>query len=326
VPLLVNIVSQIPTDIWSREQPNGLGMDFVHTHEPVVADIHVIYGLRTSLRVPNSRHNTFFVASEPPEIRRYNLKVLANYGAVIAPRFGYLVSLPNFVEATALAPWWAGARAGGTTHYSSTRQEVTLTREDFQRGFLPNENRMSVIVSPKARTPLQIQRLKLVDFLGNHVPSLDIYGPEYRPLADKAEALRRSRYHLSVENSIHPGYWTEKLSDPILLDNIVFYGGDSTATSYFQSGSVVMINPFDFDGTYRQVAEALESDLWGRNAKSRKENRQKVLGELSFHRILSRILTEREFIPSKDSHFSIPAQHPGRTIKSVFDPIYRLFT
>ena len=86
--MIVKIVSQIPSEIWSREQPDGLGMEFAHTHEPVAADIHVIYGLRSPLRVPNRRDNTFFVASEPPEIRRYNLKVLANYGAVIAPRFG----------------------------------------------------------------------------------------------------------------------------------------------------------------------------------------------------------------------------------------------
>ena len=74
--MIVNIVSQIPAAIWQRELPTDVEHEYVHTGEPVNADIHVVYGLRSRVEIPNSLSKTFFVASEPPEIREYNLNIL----------------------------------------------------------------------------------------------------------------------------------------------------------------------------------------------------------------------------------------------------------
>ena len=80
---------------------------------PVDADIHVVYGIRQPLKIPNSSRNIVFVASEPPDIRVYNTEVLARYGAVVGPPYKYLSDLPNFHPITAIAPWWVGVKAGG---------------------------------------------------------------------------------------------------------------------------------------------------------------------------------------------------------------------
>jgi hypothetical protein len=73
--MIVNIVSKVPPDIWNRELPSGMAVDFVHSDVPVPADVHVIYGVRDAMVVPNSWNRLLFVASEPPEIRHYNLRI-----------------------------------------------------------------------------------------------------------------------------------------------------------------------------------------------------------------------------------------------------------
>lgn len=322
---LVNIVSQIPPEIWDRELPTGLGRRFVHTSEPIQADVHIIYGLRSALGIPNSPRNTIFVASEPPEIRRYNLRVLDHYRYILAPDFGYLRGLPNFREVTAIAPWWVGSNSGGSAHYTPASTRVTLTRSDFQVGLVPTDEKLSIIVSSKARTPVQEQRLRLVDFLASRIPEIEIYGPNFQHLADKADALRKSRYHLSVENSLHPGYWTEKLSDPLLMDNVVFYGGDPNIGQHFDSGSIKTIDPFDMQETYSQVMRGLEGGLWAQSSRAREKNRQLLLDTFSFHRVLSQFLDDFDLTQSGKRYFTVPKHHPKSGIKRVLDPIYRLF-
>ena len=61
--MIVNIVSQIPRAIWQRELPTDLEHECVHTGEPVQADIHVVYGLRSQVEIPNGVSNTLFVAA-----------------------------------------------------------------------------------------------------------------------------------------------------------------------------------------------------------------------------------------------------------------------
>ena len=101
---LVNIVSQIPSSLWERELPRGLSWSFTHSNTPVDAEIHVIYGLRQPLRVPNSWENTVFVASEPPDIRAHNISILSLYRAVLGPPYEYLAGTSNFSPVTAVAP------------------------------------------------------------------------------------------------------------------------------------------------------------------------------------------------------------------------------
>ncbi|HEV8013416.1 MAG TPA: hypothetical protein VGP34_05000, partial [Pontimonas sp.] len=202
--LLVNVVSAIPSPLWERELPPGLRHSYLHTSAPTQADFHIIYGIRKPLAVPNSQHRTAFVASEPPEIRQYNLKVLALYGKVYAPSFEYLASLPNFEPLSPVAPWWVGTNAGGEEHYSDSSRAVGLGRGDFEKLESPQRDVLSIIVSSKALTSLQVQRQRLVDYLYSKMNDVEVWGEGRRFVEDKALVLRNSRYHLAIENSIHP--------------------------------------------------------------------------------------------------------------------------
>jgi hypothetical protein len=320
---LVNIVSQIPSSVWERELPQGLPWSFTHSNTAVDAEIHVIYGLRQPLRVPNSWENTFFVASEPPDIRAYNTSILSRYRAVLGPSYEYLLGNSNFSPVTAVTPWWAGMKAGGEEHYGSVDDRVALRREDFEKGFAPERDVITAIVSQKAKTTLQQQRLRLVDYLSTHLSQFEVYGLATERVDDKADVLGTSRYHLAIENSSHPGYWTEKLADPILMDNVTFYGGHSTAWDYFKGESVVGIDPWNPEETYRTISEALNDRTWEASREARTANRRALLDTYSFHRVLSSFLSTKSGEPSRGKRISIPAQHPKSRLKKFTDPIYR---
>jgi hypothetical protein len=321
--IIVNIVSQIHPAVWQREMPEGLAQEFIHSAGPTTADIHVVYGIRQPLKIPNSSRNIVFVASEPPDIRVYNTAVLARYGAVVGPPYEYLSDLPIFHPITAIAPWWVGVKAGGEAHYASVDGSVALGRKDFERGFSPQRDVVTTIVSQKNQTPLQQQRLRLVDYLSVHLSQFEVYGLAAERVQDKADVLGTSRYHVAIENSSHPGYWTEKLSDPILMDNVVFYGGHPSVSNYFSRESVLLIDPWNPEKTYRAISEAREKKTWESTADARGTNRKALLERLSFHRELSRFLSQHEWEASRGVTTVIPGQHLQNRIKKLADPLYR---
>jgi hypothetical protein len=322
--VIVNIVSQIPAAIWQRELPTDVEHEYVHTGEPVNADIHVVYGLRSRVEIPNSLSKTFFVASEPPEIREYNLNILRRYRRVLAPTFPYLSDLPNYVKVSAIAPWWVGTHAGGREHYDKQAVNVSLTREQLSSPSNPGRDVLSVIVSSKARTPLQQQRLRLVDYLERKMTHIDVWGEGRRFAADKADVLGTSRYHLAIENSQHPGYWTEKLSDPILMSNFLFYQGDPHVGATFDATAIEQIDCFDMDGSYRRISDIMAANAWVSSLESRESNRRALLERHSFHRMLEQIIRDESFEKTGTSRTVVPPQHPAPRWRRVINPLYRI--
>ena len=320
----MNIVSQIPAAIWQRELPTDLQHEYVHSGEPVEADIHVVYGLRSQVEIPSNGSNALFVASEPPEIREYNLNILQRYRRVLAPTFPYLSGLPNFLKVSAIAPWWVGTHAGGREHYGERAVDISLTRDQLVSPVSPVRDALSVIVSSKARTPLQQQRLRFVDYLEKKMPHIDIWGEGRRFATDKADVLGVSRYHLAIENSQHPGYWTEKLSDPILMSNFVFYQGDPDVGTTFDTTAIEKIDCWDMDGSYRRISDIMAADAWSSSLEARENNRRALLERNSFHRVLDRVIGDESFETVSPRRTVIPAQHPAPPWKRVIDPVYRV--
>ena len=58
-------------------------------------------------------------------------------------------------------------------------------------------------------------------------------------LQGKLDFLRRYKFTLALENTIWPGYMTEKLVDPMLVNSIPIYFGDPEAKKSFDPGSYI---------------------------------------------------------------------------------------
>lgn len=321
--MLINVVSDIPSAIWEREIPPGLQNGYLHTRTPVEADFHIIYGLRVPLRVPNSRDRIAFVASEPPEIREYARGVLERYAHVFGPEYSYLGSMTNFTRLSPIAPWWVGTNAGGVDHYSEASEKVSLRRSDFGQLPPPERDNLTMIVSSKTRTPLQIQRLRLADYLYSRMNEIEIWGEGKSFVRDKALVLGASRYHLAIENSVHLGYWTEKLADPILLSNYLFYQGAPDISAVMDTGGISTLDSFDLDGSYRTICNAMNRNAWEFSTESRRSNISKLLDHQNFHCAIDGLLAE---IPARDHlrhrKTSFRAHHRQPLWKQLADSLY----
>ena len=279
---LINFVSDEDASFLAREEPDSSDR-FIYTRDPQEADWHVVLGSTRELRIPNSAERTFFVVQEPPEIRKFDHAALALYGAVLSPPFRYLRRLDNLVQEVGLLPWRVGISI------ENPEPTIRASRADLEVDFLPTENRVSVVTSGKSQTRQQIGRLRLIEYLMSRLPELEVYGRDSQLVQDKAEALKLNRFHIALENSSHLNYWTEKLTDPILMQTIVFYSGRNGWQHYFRGdGAILEIDVNRPKLTYELIRRTLDSCDYGAMYPTLRENKNRVLRQYNLHQAVLR--------------------------------------
>jgi hypothetical protein len=280
----VNVVSCMPEVVLKRQEPTS-SFQFVYSSAPVPADWHVIVDFCEVMSVPNKPERTMFVATEPPDVREYDLRVLKGYGGVLSAPFGYLRGLPNLAPASGVLPW----RVGIDLEFGKLR--VNLDRDSILLTEAPQEDILSVVTSEKANTRIQIMRLKLLDYLMKKMPDMEVFGRNFITVNDKAEILRRSRFHLALENCMENMFWTEKLSDPILMQNVTFYSGRNNWQNDFLGGNAIIeISLRDFRDTYQVIRRGLDSIDYKGTRDALMENKARVMSKLNFHHVVENFI------------------------------------
>jgi len=91
-----------------------------------------------------------------------------------------------------------------------------------------------------------LSQYKRVDSAGRCLNNMNGWTVPMVPnrLAGKLDFLRRYKFTLALENSIWPGYMTEKLVDPMLVGSIPIYIGDPLAHLSFNAESYVDFTRF----------------------------------------------------------------------------------
>jgi alpha(1,3/1,4) fucosyltransferase len=80
------------------------------------------------------------------------------------------------------------------------------------------------------------------------------------PAGEKHAVLREYRFNIAFENSVAPGYTTEKIFEPLICNTIPIYWGDPFVTNDFNPGAFINVSNFkDYDAVIKHLAE-LESN------------------------------------------------------------------
>lgn len=237
--------------------------------------------------IPNPSARVIFVAIEPPEVACYDTRVLRQYGAVVSPGYRYLqASLPNHFIRTGLLKW------GLDVSPEKLGKGDLLSRNALERLPPPACAKISVITSTKNITPLHQQRLRLIDYLGKRIPELEVFGRGSREIATKIEILGQYRHHIALENAIHSSFWSEKLADPLLSLNQVFFGGHPSAKDDFPGESVVIINPWKKEETHRKIIDYLEQVDYPALVPEIRSHKSKIMAELNITSVLASLVLE----------------------------------
>lgn len=72
------------------------------------------------------------------------------------------------------------------------------------------------------------------------------------PVANKMEFIKGYKFVISFENSSHPGYTTEKLIEPMLVNSIPVYWGNTEVGKDFNTNSFLHVNQY---ASYKEVID-----------------------------------------------------------------------
>jgi FkbM family methyltransferase len=278
-------VTQYSNWPWRRQFPTGTTsfgeVQFFANVED--ADVVFVYdalpegGLTLTKLTP-----TVFVASEPPNVKRYNQKFLAQFHAVITA--DRATPHPNLILAHAGLPWHVGTMSAGGELLASP-----MLFEELETYSPIKSKLVSVVSSDKTLTAEHRARLafvtKLKEVLGDEV---DVFGRGIADFSDKCDVLDSYRYHIALENCAIDNYWTEKLADPFLTLTFPIYHGCPNAKDYFPAGAFRSIDIYDPENAVAIIKETIHSDIAEKNIEHLREARRRVMFEHNVFALLAR--------------------------------------
>ncbi|MGB5475300.1 MAG: glycosyltransferase family 10 [Gammaproteobacteria bacterium] len=288
--IAVKVSTPFPEWPLVRQTPGGEGVwgecRFV-VNQPVDAcDYWVVCeGLTEEQETRCPRENTILVTWEPPDIKTYAQGFLDQFGTIVTCHRE--IRHPHIVYRQQGLPWMTGARLDPGSHTWTDHKTFEQIAAD------PGEKTklLSVVASSKTSTPGHRARERLLSALEASLgTALDIFGLGYRPIEDKWDAVAPYRYHLAIENTAMPDYWTEKLADAFLGQALPIYAGCTNVLDYFPERSLVLIDPASAENAIRKIMSVLEADPYAERADAIRFAKEKVLREYNLFAMLERLL------------------------------------
>jgi hypothetical protein len=254
--------------------------------------------------VPRSR--TLLLTSEPYSVLAYPEGYCRQFGTVCSCQPN--LQLPNVRYTPAMLPWFVGMAFG---QGAST---VRLNYEDLATPTPPTKTKLlSVISSTKAFTQGHIDRLRFVEKLRQRYgDQIDVFGRGYRDFADKWDVLAPYKYHIAIENSSTPYYWTEKLSDCYLTYTYPIYYGCTNIHDYFPEASLATIDIHHFEQAVEVIDRVIAQKTFEQRQDTLAQCKEWVMGRYNLFDYVAAICEE---MPADDN--------PGQ--RTTFRPTSHFF-
>jgi hypothetical protein len=250
-----------------RQTPGGRGIwkecRFVLNEAARECDIWVVLeGLERRERAFVRRGVTVFIALEPPATEGYLPEFLEQFDLVIAAH----TDLPhqNVRNEYQGLPWHIGIDRGTRAdQYASGKPRLTIDYDRFVAMQPPEKTGLiSTIVSTRNFAPGHKARINFVEVLKRELgDALQVFGRGNQPVADKFDAIAPFHYHLALENSAVPHYWSEKLSDGFLGFAYPLYWGCPNIGDYFAVDSLSAVDITRPAEAVAQIKSILQSGL-----------------------------------------------------------------
>lgn len=216
------------------------------------ADFAVVMGnARPVDRFMGALENTLFIAAEPPTKKIYPKAFYHQFSHLVDT---HALSGHPAVEVTTPGLCWHAGLDRRTNSFCYGYDHLKLLP-------VPEKiNRVSVVCSDAAFTPGQRLRLEFLRRLKAKLGErLVHYGRGYEPIDDKMTAILPNRFHLVMENSELPNYWTEKLADAYLGWAFPFYVGCPNLADFFTHNEFLMLDPRNADEAARLIIQMLDT-------------------------------------------------------------------
>ncbi len=185
-------------------------------------------GLRQEQTVNVAKENTILLSTEPRSVLVYPRSYTSQFGMVCTCQVK--TKHPNVRLTPPILPWFLGY-----TYISEGNYTFSQDYDSLKNNPAPEKTKLlSVITSNKAFTQGHVDRIRFVQQLKEHYgDELDVFGEGFHDFGDKWDVLAPYKYHIVIENSSEPYYWTEKLGDCFLAKTFPFYYGCKNVDDFF---------------------------------------------------------------------------------------------
>lgn len=168
--------------------------------------------------------NVIYLCTEPPMMLPCPHSFTEQFDKVVVPN--PKIKHKNLFLHHGFVTWMMGLS------YTTKRERYTYQELSTLE---PSKTKMfSIISSNQKMIPGHNRRMSIIERLQHDYPNIvDIYGRGFNFVDCKADALLPYRFHICIENSTIPYYWTEKFADPILAQCVPIYCGCTNISDYF---------------------------------------------------------------------------------------------
>lgn len=289
-----------PTEGLFRQTPNNDGIwnnyKFYINQEVDECDFWVVYSKGekkddTSKVAPES---LIFISGEPEPVYHYAKSFVKKFGTVITTRKD--IKHPNIIHLQPAQPWWVGRnmKKDGSINFSMNFKDF-LTENP-----IPKKKLISVITSSKGITKGHNDRVRFVQKLKAHFgDSLDVFGKGINGFEDKWDTLKDYKYHVAIENSSYPDYWTEKLADCYLAEAFPFYYGCTNLDKYFDKKSYELIDIYNPEKSIEIIENSIRNNLFETKLNEILEAKKRILFEHNIFPMLCSICEKMDLSKPK---------------------------
>lgn len=248
--------------------------------------LFVYEGLSETLKTTIPKSHRVLACGEPASIKKYSKAFLAQFGAIWTT--DSKMDHPSAIIHHPCCPWHVGAYA------NRLRRDVSsMNIFDLLQAHPEKKKLLSVVASNKCKTEGHRRRLAFVEALKREFgDEVEVFGRGLRDFEDKWDVLAEYKYHIAIENSAYPHYWTEKLSDPILTLTYPIYYGCPNISHYFKDDTLETIdieNPQDAIDTIKRV---ISEGHYERNVDHLRSAREDIIYKYSLFAEIARYVCD----------------------------------
>ena len=275
-----------------RQTPGGRGIwgNYAFVLDPQLeqCDAWVVYNNLDTPHGQMSRcppNRTLLLIGEPPSRMGVNAAYASQFSVFVGCHPA--IDHPGLIRAHQGLPWWVGVRRLGAGRFEARMgyDELAAMRT------IEKSKLLSVVCSNLIITPEHRKRVRFVQRLAQHFGDrLALYGAGFRPIEDKWDAIAPYKYHIVLENSCVPNYWTEKLADAFLGGALPIYHGCPNIERYFAAESLVRINIDRPQEAIEIIEQVLAESRYERVRDAIWESRWRVLDEHNLFALVARLL------------------------------------
>jgi len=271
-----------------RQTPSGLAKwgnyEFYVNQEVENPDFWAFYskGEKKTETCMIAPENTLFVTGEPEAIYHYSNGFVNQFGKIVVCQS--TLKHNNQKHFQPGLPWHIGK-------IQDSNGKVTFSKnyDNFKYDTPPVKTKLiSVISSKKAFTKGHQERIDFVQKLKAHFgDKIDLFGRGFNDFDDKWDVIAPYKYHVVIENSAYPDYWSEKLADSYLGNTYPIYYGCTNLEQYFDKDAYSKIDINDFEGSVKTIEEILEKEYYEQNVDQLQKAKDLVLDEYNLFALLA---------------------------------------